>query len=265
MLESQNRRVLGRTIMKRKLIYKRKCNYCGKNYEGYGEKYCSSKCSHKGKSVEHSKPIAERFWSKVDIKGKDECWEWKASRIRDRYGKFDGGKLAHRISYEMSFGKIAEGLYVCHKCDNPPCVNPNHLFLGTQQDNVDDMLKKDRLPTGIKHPKSKFTDEQILEIKKLRTEGIPISLISEQFNISKGYIYNLCNGISRPRTEQVHVPKFDTSGINKPNSKLNDEKVIEIRRLHKEGIRYIDLSKKFNVSISVIGNVVRNETWKHVK
>jgi hypothetical protein len=73
----------------------------------------------------------------------DECWEWSASRFNAGYGQC-GHKLAHRVSYEYFIGQIPSGICVLHKCDNPPCVNPKHLFLGTRKDNTHDMINKGR-------------------------------------------------------------------------------------------------------------------------
>lgn len=84
----------------------------------------------------------KRFWDKVDIKEPDDCWEWQAG-FNGRYGSFNNG-YAHRFSWELHNSKIPDGMYICHTCDNPKCVNPNHLFAGTQKDNMQDMVKKGR-------------------------------------------------------------------------------------------------------------------------
>lgn len=89
----------------------------------------------------------QRFWSKVD-KTKD-CWEWKACVNEAGYGIFGVPNMyrndrAHRISYRLHFGKIPKGKFVCHKCDNRRCVNPSHLFIGSNMDNVNDMIRKGR-------------------------------------------------------------------------------------------------------------------------
>lgn len=96
----------------------------------------------------------ERFWAKVDRSNPDGCWTWTAAVFKDRlgYDKFQAGSnrateravYAHRFSWELHFGPITNGLHVLHKCDNPPCVRPDHLFLGTPKDNVDDMVRKGR-------------------------------------------------------------------------------------------------------------------------
>lgn len=94
--------------------------------------------------------LEERFWAKVDVRGQGECWTWRGARTRAGYGELNGGArgtgmlYAHRVSYEMHFGPIAAGLFVCHRCDVRECVAPHHLFLGTAADNNRDMLAKGR-------------------------------------------------------------------------------------------------------------------------
>lgn len=89
----------------------------------------------------------KRFWDKVDIKGPDDCWEWQRSLNNGGYGRshFNGKQIkAHRLSFLLTHHEIPEGMLVLHKCDNPKCVNPDHLFLGTHYDNMQDMKAKGR-------------------------------------------------------------------------------------------------------------------------
>lgn len=123
-------------------------------------------------------PLPERFWSKVAITiDVDKCWEWKNCKFKNGYGKLglggrkEGVVYAHRIAWELTNGKIPEDLHVLHKCDNRACVNPNHLFLGTHQDNMDDMISKGRnsippIKSGESNSNHKLTWEKVNYIRK---------------------------------------------------------------------------------------------------
>ena len=87
----------------------------------------------------------ERFWDRVDKKGPDECWEWFGQKNPKGYGYVKPYGLTHRFSYELHTGEKPGELFVCHSCDNPPCVNPAHLWLGTVTDNQRDAKAKGRL------------------------------------------------------------------------------------------------------------------------
>jgi hypothetical protein len=116
--------------------------------------------------------IIERFWSRVDKKGADECWPWLGKPLSHGYGSMrinNKQTRVHRVSYEINRGDIPKGLLVCHRCDNRICVNPNHLFLGTYTDNNRDRQNKGRtaLPAlkGDFCPASKLKEAQIIYIR----------------------------------------------------------------------------------------------------
>lgn len=121
-----------------------------------------------------------------------ECWEWQGDRFHNdgikNYGKLQFKKTctgAHRFSYELHYGQIPEGLIICHKCDNPPCVNPHHLFAGTYSDNMFDASKKGRLFVGKYENGSnaKLLNSDVKHIRKLHTEGMSPKEIAEYYPI----------------------------------------------------------------------------------
>ena len=117
------------------------------------------------------RPLAERFWEKVDVRRADECWIRLASTKQGGYGKITSGDgrilLAHRVSLHLTNGSVPKGMVVCHHCDNPGCVNPTHLILGTQADNIRDMHAKGRgnPPRGCQHPNARLTDDIVADIR----------------------------------------------------------------------------------------------------
>lgn len=128
---------------------------------------------------------------------KTECWIWEKSTVGEgpkfRYGdiriglkslKTQRNARAHRLSYEVFKGEIPKGLFVLHKCDNTRCINPDHLFLGTQKDNMQDMNNKNRRndAIGSKHPTAKLSEKQVLEIRELHKKGILTSKLAKLFN-----------------------------------------------------------------------------------
>ena len=164
-----------------------------------------------------NKNTLKRFWSKVHKT--NNCWIWTGSKRNKGYGAFmwtgEDGEIiqgrAHRFSYEIMFGKIPKGLCVLHKCDNPACVNPNHLFLGTKADNNNDMRIKGRAVSGSHktpvdlchykkgkdHHAYKYPDELITNIRRCRISGESFGSLSRRLGISISYIFRICNGTAR--------------------------------------------------------------------
>lgn len=131
-----------------------------------------------------TKPLSDRFWPKVIRRGDDECWGWSGARDVFGYGVLGAGRGrgtlgAHRVSWELHNGPIPDGLHVLHKCDNPPCCNPKHLFLGTVKDNSVDCARKGRVRGGMPKGKSRgvanaqarLTDDAVLDIRNAYAAG----------------------------------------------------------------------------------------------
>lgn len=141
------------------------------------------------------KPLSERLWAKV--RRSDGCWEWTGKRLPRGYGQIRINEprvmvLTHRVSYELAFGPIPEGMNVCHRCDNPPCVRPDHLFLGTTQENATDRKLKGRGHRRTLREGEWRRDVMTVEqARQLVVERPGWRVAVERFGISKSSYYNL--------------------------------------------------------------------------
>lgn len=127
-----------------------------------------------------SEKFVERFWRYVQKSSPNKCWKWVGAISGNKYGSFWNGERqikAHRFSYIIHNGKIPSNLIVMHKCDNMVCVNPNHLQLGTNKDNIQDALTKGRMTAGESFWASKATDELVIKIRNEFRE--PFTLLEE--------------------------------------------------------------------------------------
>lgn len=187
------------------------CKTCGTEFAKTkrGHIFCSSNC--------WRCPLTpEQFYALATHPSDDACWEWQGALNPKGYGK-RALRYAHRISWAYAHGGDEPDLMVCHSCDNRRCVNPRHLFLGTAQDNMDDMVRKDRAPTGDKagrrkHPANYPVGEKLIWL-----------------------------------------------------AKLTDDKVRQIRILHRGGMNACAISRQFGVTDGAIRFIVKGKTWKHVK
>lgn len=153
------------------------------------------------KALKVDKATISRFWSKVDIRGPNECWPWKAGCFCRRNGKKSYGAFhrsnpkrlvkAHRFALEITKGKLKPHQRACHKCDNEPCCNPRHLWKGTVLSNVKDRNKKGRTARGEQSGMAKLTDR---EIRKIRLDGRQHRSIAKDYNVCKSTISYIKNG-----------------------------------------------------------------------
>lgn len=169
---------------------------------------------------------AARFWAKVDTSGC--CWTWMSAKLRAGYGVFtvsmrrDDRPLAvtlkaHRVAWELTNGPIPPGMIVCHNCpggDNPSCVRPDHLYVGTYVDNNRDTLRKgrwrsgsamhpERMPRGDGHPNAVLDEQRAIEIKRLRAEGMLLREIAQHIGVSISTVHGVLQGRSWRHVEQT--------------------------------------------------------------
>lgn len=149
-----------------------------------------------------------RFWAKVRLGPPNGCWLWTGAGVPNGHGFLALGKrptiqpfYAHRIAWVLAHGAIPDGVAVLHSCDVCRCVNPAHLFLGSQGDNVRDASQKGRLHVPRpNHPRRKLTDAQVEEIRMLASGGLPQVRLAERFDVSRACISQLVAGIRRVYT-----------------------------------------------------------------
>ena len=187
--------------------------------------------------VNHCSSELHRFWSKVDKQGPihpvcGQCWIWIAGKYSTGYGQH-GNYRAHRYSWNLYYGEIPVGVFVLHRCDNPACVNPKHLFLGTHQDNMDDMIEKGRDNKAAGN----------LHWTRVKPESVARG---------SGHYSNV-------------TPEKVLRGESQGMAKLTEIEVESIRSLYKtKKISVRDLSVMFNVSYMTIYRVIKRISWRHV-
>ncbi len=148
-----------------------------------------------------------RFWSKVHIGKPDKCWEWQAYKGIEGYGKFSlGGRkggmfFAHRVAWLIAYGSIPSSLCVCHHCDIRSCINPYHLFLGTDADNSADAVRKHRIAHGEQHCRAKLTEQGVRDIRRRAAEGERQSALAREYGVDAMTIWFIVH-----RKKWLHVP-----------------------------------------------------------
>jgi hypothetical protein len=139
----------------------------------------------------------QRFWTKVE-KRPSGCWMWLGAVDRDGYGFFRAARRqqkAHRVSYQIATGQQAGDLFVCHTCDTPGCVNPGHLFLGTNDDNVRDKCAKGRVPKGVDNGRAVLSEADVQAIRKAVADGQSHAALARRFAVSPGLIWHIAKGL----------------------------------------------------------------------
>lgn len=195
----------------------------------------------------------------------DGCWIWNGCKNIHGYGEIKPNRVhmnASRASWIAHKGKIQKGLFVLHACDNRSCTNPDHLFLGTAKDNMQDMIKKGRNKTlrGEDCSYSKLNNEIVLGILEKVKNGISTSIIAGDYNITSKYVNEIKRGNKWAHVgDRTEIPVIESNKII-----MNEEKVSEIRKKFREGYRVVDICKEYGVSRSTIDDIKKGRTWKLV-
>ena len=204
---------------------------------------------------------AEKFLCFVDVKGDDECWDWTGYIRPNGYRTFSthGTPVyAHRFSWEMHNGPIPEGLFVCHHCDNRKCVNPQHLFLGSQMDNIHDAITKGRTSVGESHGRRKLTVAQVLSIRK---DPRFHKEIAKEYGVSTGTI----GSIKSIRTWKCLVdPEYTPHrniGEDHRSAKLTEEQVLTI--LSDPRSQKV-IAAEYGINPSSVFAIKHRRKWKHL-
>jgi hypothetical protein len=213
-------------------------------------------------------PATERF-ERQHKKG-DGCWEWTAAKDADGYGKFKGEACgviytsAHRYSWVLHNGRpVPEGLVVCHSCDNPSCVNPAHLWLGTNDDNMKDKVAKgrQRVPRGEEHPDALLTEAQV---RAILVDPRPYTALAAEYGVKPSTIGSVKNRVSWAHidSEVVKDPYASQGHRRGKGSKLTEEIVRAIKASTEPGKA---LAERYGVTPQLITNIRKRRVWKHVE
>lgn len=262
------------------------CHECYKEFsvwpsalKYHNPKYCSLECSkskkNEWKNANEKKTLElmrKRFERFVITNGPDDCWGWKGAINESGYGILRCGPIlknmrASRVSWLIHKGNIPDGLYCLHTCDSPICSNVNHLFLGTQKDNMNDMLKKGRRKTsrGEEAGRAKLTDKQVIEIWE---SDLGSRKLSKIYKVGRTAIKNIKDGVAWKHLKLSKKKRNNIlQGEKCSGSKLKQINVIEIiNQLKINSSKKVikELSEKYKVSKTTIYDIKSNRTWKHI-
>jgi DNA-binding MarR family transcriptional regulator len=217
------------------------------------------------------------FWGKVR-KFDDGCWLWLGHRDRGGYGSasYQGKTMgAHRVAYLTEVGPIPEGLWVLHKCDNPPCVRPDHLFLGTVADNNADAIAKGRQARrrGNSHPS--LTTLQVRAIRRIAERKlIPLSDLAAAVGVSRYIAERIVSGepwgdaplVKIVEPEPYHARGAYRRGRLSSNAKLTEDAVRDMRTRYATGdVTTVELAGEYGISGATVSRVINRLAWQHVE
>lgn len=214
-----------------------------------------------------------RLWERVRKGEHDKCWPWTATQDRDGYGVIDIDKKQHRVHrlmYFMSFGPFNSSLYVCHRCDVPSCVNPAHLFLGTNDDNMADMVSKGRQARGEGQADAKLTNNLVQNVRAdYETGRYTMAELAERYDLGRSTVGRIVRGESWKHIELGYDPQDIDAPRNEGERSgaaiLNEESVREMRQMHATGnFTFGELGKRYGVGKETARMAVSGESWAHI-
>lgn len=217
-----------------------------------------------------------RYWSRVERRGPNDCWNWQGP-LNDGYGSkcWQGKKdKAHRVAWQVTYGEIPGSLYVLHTCDNRACCNPSHLWLGTHLDNMDDMTAKGRRARGEtfrqslrpynrhgeRNGRSKLTAKDADDIRCL-ANLFSAPVVAKWYGVSHPSIYRVWYGEGWIDGKDESVTVIVEKPRRRYNSKLTPEQVEEIREL-KGKLTLMQIGALYSIHYSQVSNIFRGKQWK---
>lgn len=227
----------------------------------------------------------DKFYSKMDEMDSEGCINWLGTKNKKGYGTFSNKNFktayAHRIAYIIKNGEIPEGLLACHTCDNPGCVNADHIFIGTAKDNTQDMVNKKRgnLKKGERfihapfRPYAKLTECDVREIRKNIENGVTMVQLSKIYGVSDRTINDINSGRLWPSIDNESdriarleaVKKTRSRCASALHSKLSVENIIDIKKRLKNGETQKSIGLIYGVSQFCIWEIKNKKRWKNVK
>lgn len=205
----------------------------------------------------------QRFWGKVDIRGPSDCWPWLAAHRKDGGGFFAVKRITYvtsRIAFFLASGIDPGNLLVCHSCDNPPCCNSAHLFVGTHLDNELDSIAKGRArrATGVAHGAYTHPERRVRGDRN----GMRIHPESRKYG-DEHWTRKHPEWVVRGDAHPARIPGARVGSKN-GRSRLTEETVLEIRKQWSNGVTHRELVRLFNVPHGTMGNIIHRFSWRHI-